>query len=73
MHVAYGPRNGVMVECTLKIEGSSSAPRSECHINKHEHHDSQANSTRGCVRRDDRVDRRSDGYGDSGEHSTIEL
>ena len=52
MHVAYGPRNGVMVECILKIEGSSSASMSEC-INKHEHHDSQANGRRGCERRDD--------------------
>ena len=72
MHVAYVPRNGVMVECILKIEGSSSTPMSEC-INKHEHRDSQANSGRGCVRRDDRVDRGRDGYGGSGERCTIEL
>ena len=72
MHVAYGPRNGVMVECILKIEGSSSASMSEC-INKHEHHDSQANGRRGCERRDDGVDGRRDGYGGSGERSTIEL
>ena len=58
MHVAYG--NGVMVECILKLEGSSSAPMSEC-INKHEDRDSRANSRRG-VRREDRVDRRRDGY-----------
>jgi len=56
---------GVMVECTVfKIGGSSSAPTSEC-VNKHEHRDSRANRRRGSVRRDDRVERRRDGYGGS--------
>ena len=41
------PRNGVMLECILKLEGSSSAPMSE-YVNKHEHRDSQANSRKGC-------------------------
>jgi len=54
MHVAYGlwrsltPRNGVMVECVFKMEGSSSAPTDEC-VNKHEHRDSWANSRRGMA------------------------
>ena len=49
----------------VKIEGSSSAPTSDC-VNKHEYRDSQANTRRReCVRRDGRVERQRDGYGGS--------
>ena len=48
-------RNGMMVSehSRIKIGGSSST--SEC---EHEHHHSQENTRRGCVRRDNRVERR---------------